>query len=179
MAKDLKGTKTYENLMAAFGGESMARNKYTYFASQAKKEGYVQISKIFEETADNEKEHAKLWYKAAEGIGTTAENLITAAEGEHYEWTEMYPGFADVADEEGFKDIATQMRLVADVEEKHEERYRKLAANLKEGKVFEREEEVTWQCINCGYITVAKKAPAVCPACKHPQAFFQIKPENY
>lgn len=179
MAKDLKGTKTYENLMAAFGGESMARNKYTYFASQAKKDGYVQISKIFEETADNEKEHAKLWYKAAEGIGTTAENLITAAEGEHYEWTEMYPGFADVADEEGFKDIATQMRLVADVEEKHEERYRKLAANLKEGKVFEREEEVTWQCINCGYITVAKKAPAVCPACKHPQAFFQIKPENY
>ncbi len=179
MAKDLKGTKTYENLMAAFGGESMARNKYTYFASQAKKDGYVQISKIFEETADNEKEHAKLWYKAAEGIGTTAENLITAAEGEHYEWTEMYPGFADVADEEGFKDIATQMRLVADVEQKHEERYRKLAANLKEGKVFEREEEVTWQCINCGYITVAKKAPAVCPACKHPQAFFQIKPENY
>lgn len=179
MAKDLKGTKTYENLMAAFGGESMARNKYTYFASQAKKDGYVQISKIFEETADNEKEHAKLWYKAAEGIGTTAENLITAAEGEHYEWTEMYPGFADVADEEGFKDIATQMRLVADVEEKHEERYRKLADNLKEGKVFEREEEVTWQCINCGYITVAKKAPAVCPACKHPQAFFQIKPENY
>ncbi len=179
MVKDLKGTKTYENLMAAFGGESMARNKYTYFASQAKKDGYVQISKIFEETADNEKEHAKLWYKAAEGIGTTAENLITAAEGEHYEWTEMYPGFADVADEEGFKDIATQMRLVADVEEKHEERYRKLAANLKEGKVFEREEEVTWQCINCGYITVAKKAPAVCPACKHPQAFFQIKPENY
>ena len=179
MAKDLKGTKTYENLMAAFGGESMARNKYTYFASQAKKDGYVQISKIFEETADNEKEHAKLWYKAAEGIGTTAENLITAAEGEHYEWTEMYPGFADVADEEGFKDIATQMRLVADVEEKHEERYRKLAANLKDGKVFEREEEVTWQCINCGYITVAKKAPAVCPACKHPQAFFQVKPENY
>ena len=179
MAKDLKGTKTYENLMAAFGGESMARNKYTYFASQAKKDGYVQISKIFEETADNEKEHAKLWYKAAEGIGTTAENLITAAEGEHYEWTEMNPGFADVADEEGFKDIATQMRLVADVEQKHEERYRKLAANLKEGKVFEREEEVTWQCINCGYITVAKKAPAVCPACKHPQAFFQIKPENY
>ena len=179
MAKDLKGTKTYENLMAAFGGESMARNKYTYFASQAKKDGYVQISKIFEETADNEKEHAKLWYKAAEGIGTTAENLITAAEGEHYEWTEMYPGFADVADEEGFKDIATQMRLVADVEEKHEERYRKLAANLKEGKVFEREEEVTWQCINCGYITVAKKAPAVCPACKHPQSFFQIKSENY
>ena len=179
MVKDLKGTKTYENLMAAFGGESMARNKYTYFASQAKKDGYVQISKIFEETADNEKEHAKLWYKAAEGIGTTAENLITAAEGEHYEWTEMYPGFADVADEEGFKDIATQMRLVADVEQKHEERYRKLAANLKEGKVFEREEEVTWQCINCGYITVAKKAPAVCPACKHPQAFFQIKPENY
>lgn len=179
MAKDLKGTKTYENLMAAFGGESMARNKYTYFASQAKKDGYVQISKIFEETADNEKEHAKLWYKAAEGIGTTAENLITAAEGEHYEWTEMYPGFANVADEEGFKDIATQMRLVADVEQKHEERYRKLAANLKEGKVFEREEEVTWQCINCGYITVAKKAPAVCPACKHPQAFFQIKPENY
>ena len=165
MAKDLKGTKTYENLMAAFGGESMARNKYTYFASQAKKDGYVQISKIFEETAENEKEHAKLWYKAAEG--------------EHYEWTEMYPGFADVADEEGFKDIATQMRLVADVEQKHEERYRKLAANLKEGKVFEREEEVAWQCINCGYITVAKKAPAVCPACKHPQSFFQIKSENY
>lgn len=179
MAKDLKGTKTYENLMGAFAGESMARNKYTYFASQAKKEGYVQISKIFEETADNEKEHAKLWYKAAEGIGTTAENLATAAEGEHYEWTEMYPGFAKVAEEEGFATIATQMRLVADVEEKHEQRYRKLASNLKEGKVFERETEVTWQCINCGYVLEAKVAPAVCPACQHPQAFFQIKPENY
>lgn len=179
MAKDLKGTKTYENLMGAFAGESMARNKYTYFASQAKKEGYVQISKIFEETADNEKEHAKLWYKAAEGIGTTAENLVTAAEGEHYEWTEMYPGFANVADEEGFATIATQMRLVADVEEKHEQRYRKLASNLKEGKVFERENEVTWQCINCGYVLEAKAAPAVCPACQHPQAFFQIKAENY
>ena len=159
--KNLKGTKTLENLMAAFAGESQARNKYTYFASKAKKEGYVQISKIFEETAGNEKEHAELWYKLAEGIGTTEENLLAAAAGEHGEWTEMYPQFADIADEEGFPEIAAQMRGVA------------------ASSVFEKEEEVVWQCSNCGHQVVAKKAPEICPVCKHPQAYFQVKPENY
>ena len=177
--KDLKGTKTLENLMAAFAGESQARNKYTYFASKARKEGFVQISKIFEETAGNEKEHAELWYKLAEGIGTTEENLLTAADGEHGEWTEMYPQFADVADEEGFPEIAAQMRGVAAIEKEHEERYRKLAENIKNGSVFEKDEEVVWQCSNCGHQVVAKKAPQICPVCKHPQAYFQVKPENY
>ncbi|MDD6155198.1 MAG: rubrerythrin family protein [Eubacteriales bacterium] len=177
--KDLKGTKTLENLMTAFAGESQARNKYTFFASQAKKEGYEQIAELFLETAGNEKEHAKLWYKLAEGIGTTAENLITAAEGENYEWTDMYKNMADTADEEGFPEIAIQMRGVAAIEKTHEERYRKLAENIKDGKVFEKDEDVLWQCRNCGFQVVAKKAPNVCPVCKHPQSFFQVKPENY
>lgn len=177
--KDLKGTKTFENLMTAFAGESQARNKYTYFASRAKKDGYVQIQKIFEETAGNEKEHAELWYKLAEGIGTTEENLITAAEGEHYEWTEMYKEMADTAEEEGFTAIAAQMRGVAAIEKEHEERYRKLAQNVKEGKVFKKDEDVLWQCANCGHQYVGKEALKVCPVCAHPQSYFQIKAENF
>jgi rubrerythrin len=177
--KDLKGTKTYDNLMAAFAGESQARNKYTYFASQAKKEGYEQIQAIFLETADNEKEHAKLWFKLAQGIGTTEENLLAAAAGENYEWTDMYKNMAETAKEEGFPEIAAQMEGVAQVEKQHEERYRKLAENVKNGKVFAKDEEVVWQCRNCGFQVVAKEAPKVCPVCKHPQSFFQVKPENY
>ena len=177
--KDLKGTKTLENLLAAFAGESQARNKYTYYASKAKKEGYVQISNIFLETAANEKEHAELWFKLAHGIGTTEENLLDAAAGENYEWTDMYKEMAATAREEGFPEIAAQMEGVAAVEKEHEERYRKLAANIKEGKVFEREEKVLWQCSNCGHQVVAEKAPQLCPVCKHPQAYFQIKSENY
>jgi rubrerythrin len=177
--KDLKGTKTLENLMAAFAGESQARNKYTYFASKAKKEGYVQISKIFEETAGNEKEHAELWYKLAVGIGTTEENLLAAAEGEHGEWTEMYPQFADVADEEGFPEIAAQMRGVAAIEKEHEQRYLKLLQNVEDGIVFSRDGEMVWQCKNCGHIVVGKKAPEVCPVCVHPKAYFEIKANNY
>jgi hypothetical protein len=177
--KDLKGTKTLENLLAAFAGESQARNKYTYYASKAKKEGYVQISNIFLETAANEKEHAELWFKLAHGIGTTEENLLDAAAGENYEWTDMYKEMAATAREEGFPEIAAQMEGVAAVEKDHEERYRKLAANIKEGKVFAREEKVLWQCSNCGHQVVAEKAPQLCPVCKHPQAYFQIKSENY
>lgn len=177
--KDLKGTKTLENLLAAFAGESQARNKYTYYASKAKKEGYVQISNIFLETAANEKEHAELWFKLAHGIGTTEENLLDAAEGENYEWTDMYKEMAVTAREEGFPEIAAQMEGVAAIEKEHEERYRKLAANIKEGKVFAREEKVLWQCSNCGHQVVAEKAPQLCPVCKHPQAYFQIKSENY
>lgn len=177
--KDLKGTKTLENLLAAFAGESQARNKYTYYASKAKKEGYVQISNIFLETAANEKEHAELWFKLAHGIGTTEENLLDAAEGENYEWTDMYKEMATTAREEGFPEIAAQMEGVAAIEKEHEERYRKLAANIKEGKVFAREEKVLWQCSNCGHQVVAEKAPQLCPVCKHPQAYFQIKSENY
>ncbi|MEF9922186.1 MAG: rubrerythrin family protein [Anaerovoracaceae bacterium] len=177
--KDLKGTKTYENLLIAFAGESQARNKYTYFASKAKKEGYVQIQKIFEETAGNEKEHAELWFKHAVGIGTTEENLLAAADGEHYEWTDMYAEMAKVAREEGFIEIAVQMEGVAKIEKEHEERYRKLAQNIKDGKVFEKEAEVLWQCSNCGHQIIAKKAPELCPVCKHPQAYFQVKSENY
>ena len=177
--KDLKGTKTLENLLTAFAGESQARNKYTYYASKAKKEGYVQISNIFLETAANEKEHAELWFKLARGIGTTEENLLDAAEGENYEWTDMYKEMAATAREEGFPEIAAQMEGVAAIEKEHEERYRKLAANIKEGKVFEREEKVLWQCSNCGHQVVAEKAPQLCPVCKHPQAYFQIKSENY
>ena len=177
--KDLKGTKTLENLLAAFAGESQARNKYTYYASKAKKEGYVQISNIFLETAGNEKEHAELWFKLAHGIGTTEENLLDAAEGENYEWTDMYKEMAATAREEGFPEIAAQMEGVAAIEKEHEERYRKLAANIKEGKVFAREEKVLWQCSNCGHQVVAEKAPQLCPVCKHPQAYFQIKSENY
>lgn len=177
--KDLKGTKTLENLLAAFAGESQARNKYTYYASKAKKEGYVQISNIFLETAANEKEHAELWFKLAHGIGTTEENLLDAAAGENYEWTDMYKKMAATAREEGFPEIAAQMEGVAAVEKEHEERYRKLAANIRDGKVFEREEKVLWQCSNCGHQVVAEKAPQLCPVCKHPQAYFQIKSENY
>ena len=177
--KDLKGTKTLENLLAAFAGESQARNKYTYYASKAKKEGYVQISNIFLETAANEKEHAELWFKLAHGIGTTEENLLDAAAGENYEWTDMYKEMAATAREEGFPEIAAQMEGVAAVEKEHEERYRKLAANIKEGKIFAREEKVLWQCSNCGHQVVAEKAPQLCPVCKHPQAYFQIKSENY
>ena len=177
--KDLKGTKTLENLLAAFAGESQARNKYTYYASKAKKEGYVQISNIFLETAANEKEHAELWFKLAHGIGTTEENLLDAAAGENYEWTDMYKEMAATAREEGFPEIAAQMEGVAAIEKEHEERYRKLAANIKEGKVFAREEKVLWQCSNCGHQVYAEKAPQFCPVCKHPQAYFQIKSENY
>ncbi len=177
--KDLKGTKTLENLLAAFAGESQARNKYTYYASKAKKEGYVQISNIFLETAANEKEHAELWFKLAHGIGTTEENLLDAAAGENYEWTDMYKEMAATAREEGFPEIAAQMEGVAAIEKEHEERYRKLAANIRDGKVFEREEKVLWQCSNCGHQLVAEKAPQLCPVCKHPQAYFQIKSENY
>ena len=177
--KELKGTKTYEKLMNAFAGESQARNKYSYYASKAKKDGYVQIAALFEETANNEKEHAKLWFKLAHGIGTTEENLLDAAAGENYEWTEMYKEMAETAREEGFPEIAAQFEGVAAIEKEHEERYRKLAENIKEGKVFARDEEVVWQCANCGHIYVGKEAPEVCPVCKHPQAYFQIKAENY
>lgn len=177
--KDLKGTKTYENLMTAFAGESQARNKYTYYASKAKKEGYVQIQHIFEETAGNEKEHAELWFKLAHGIGTTEENLLDAAAGEHYEWTDMYAEMAKTAREEGFPAIAAQMEGVAAVEKEHEERYRKLADNIKSGKVFQRDEDVVWQCSNCGHQYKGKKASAVCPVCAHPRAYFEIKKTNY
>lgn len=177
--KSLKGTKTEANLLAAFAGESQARNKYTFYASKAKKEGFVQISKIFEETAANEKEHAELWFKLVHGIGTTEENLLDAAAGENYEWTEMYAEFAKVAREEGFPEIAAQMEGVAAIEKEHEERYKKLEENIKNGQVFERDEEVLWQCSNCGHQYRGKKAYNECPVCAHPQAYFQIKAENY
>ncbi|MDD2483762.1 MAG: ferritin family protein [Eubacteriales bacterium] len=177
--KDLKGTKTLENLMQAFAGESMARNKYTYYASKAKKEGYEQISSIFLETAGNEKEHAELWFKHAEGIGTTEENLLAAAAGEHHEWTSMYAEMAKTAREEGFTEIAAQMEAVAKIEKEHEERYLTLAQNVKDGKVFEKETDVLWQCSNCGHSYWGKKALDVCPVCKHSKAYFVVKPENY
>lgn len=179
--KELKGTKTEANLWTAFAGESEARNKYTYFASKAKKDGYVQIANIFEETANNEKEHAKLWYKLLSGgaIKSTAENLEIAANGEHYEWTDMYANFAKDARAEGFLEIAAAFESVAAVEKEHEERYRKLLANVQGDLVFSKEGDVIWQCTNCGHICVGKKAPEVCPVCKHPQAYFQLKAENY
>ncbi len=177
--KDLKGTKTLENLLVAFAGESQARNKYTYYASKAKKEGYEQIANIFLETAGNEKEHAELWFKLAHGIGTTEENLLDAAEGENYEWTTMYKEMAQVAREEGFMDIAFQMEGVAAIEKEHEERYRALAENVRNGKVFEKDEEVLWQCANCGHQYRGKKALEICPVCKHAKAYFQVKAENY
>ena len=177
--KGLKGTKTEQNLHAAFAGESQARNTYPYFASVAKKEGYNQIAAIFEETAANEKEHAKMWFKLLSGIGDTTANLKAAAEGENYEWTDMYPEFARVAREEGFDAIATMFERVAEVEKEHEERYKKLLANVEGGKVFIREDVVMWQCTNCGAIVIGKEAPELCPVCAHPKAFFQIKPENY
>lgn len=177
---DLKGSKTEANLMTAFAGESQARNKYTYFASKAKKDGYVQIASIFEETANNEKEHAKMWYKLLnDGIGSTAENLKAAAEGENYEWTDMYANFAKEAKEEGFDDIAKLFEEVAAIEKEHEERYRKLLANIEGDMVFSKDGDVVWQCANCGHICVGKKAPEVCPVCSHPQSYFQVKAENY
>ena len=177
---DLKGTKTEANLMAAFAGESQARNKYTYFASKAKKDGYVQIAKIFEETAENEKEHAKIWYKLLnDGIGSTAENLKAAAEGENFEWTDMYVQFAKEAREEGFSEIADLFEGVAAIEKEHEERYRKLLSNIEGDLVFSKDGDVVWQCANCGHICVGKKAPEVCPVCNHPQSYFQVKAENY
>ena len=178
--KELKGTKTEANLQAAFAGESQARNKYTYYASKAKKEGYNQISAIFAETANNEKEHAKIWFKLLhDGMPDTAANLADAAAGEGYEWTEMYPTFAKEADEEGFTEIARLFRAVADIEKEHEERYKKLAANLAENKVFAREEQQVWICTNCGHIHVGTHAPEKCPVCDHPQGYFVIRCENY
>lgn len=176
---ELKGSKTEQNLWTAFAGESQARNKYTYFASKAKKDGFVQISKIFEETAANEKEHAEIWFKLLGGIGSTAENLAAAAEGENYEWTDMYAGFAKVAKEEGFDKIAFLFEAVGAIEKSHEERYRKLLANVKENAVFIKGEKVMWQCANCGHIVIGTNAPEVCPVCDHPKAYFQVKAENY
>ncbi|MBO5882619.1 MAG: rubrerythrin family protein [Alistipes sp.] len=177
--KDLKGTKTEKNLWEAFAGESQARNKYTYFASKAKKDGYVQIAKIFEETAANEKEHAEIWFKLLNGIGSTAENLKSAAEGENYEWTDMYDQMAKDAREEGLDHIAFLFEEVGKIEKEHEERYRKLLANVEGGLVFSRDGDMIWQCSNCGHIHVGKQAPEVCPVCVHPKAYFQIKAENY
>ena len=178
---ELKGSKTEQNLMTAFAGESQARNKYTYFASKAKKEGYEQIAALFQETADNEKEHAKMWFKLLNGgdIGTTEENLKAAADGENYEWTDMYDGFAKTAKEEGFTHIAYLFEEVAKIEKEHEARYLKLLENVKEGKVFEAGEVKVWKCRNCGHIVVGTKAPEVCPVCAHPKAYFEIKAENY
>jgi rubrerythrin len=178
---EFKGSRTEKNLEAAFSGESKARNKYTYYASKAKKEGYEQIAAIFEETANNEKEHAKLWFKLLHdgSIPDTMANLIDAAAGEHYEWTEMYKEFADTAEQEGFTSIAATMRMIGSVEKSHEERYRKLLDNLKKDVVFKCDEDTVWVCRNCGYIYVGREAPKVCPACKHPQAFFERRAENY
>lgn len=178
---DLKGTKTEANLRAAFAGESQARNKYTYYASKAKKDGYVQIANIFEETAANEKEHAKIWFKLLHdgAVPDTITNLKDAADGENYEWTDMYAGFAEDARAEGFDEIAQLFEEVGKIEKEHEERYRKLLANIENGLVFSRDGDCIWQCSNCGHIVVGKKAPEVCPVCNHPQAYFQLKAENY
>ena len=173
------GTRTEKNLEAAFAGESQARNKYTYFASKAKKEGYEQIAALFLKTADNEKEHAKMWFKELNGIGDTAQNLLHAAEGENYEWTDMYDGFAKVAEEEGFTELAEKFRLVAAIEKQHEERYRALLNNVEMKKVFEKSEVKVWECRNCGHIVVGTKAPEICPNCAHPQSYFEIHAENY
>ncbi len=179
MSNKYAGTQTEKNLMAAFSGESEARNKYTYFASKAKKEGFEQIAALFLKTADNEKEHAKLWFKELDGIGSTAENLLSAANGENYEWTDMYEGFAKTADEEGFHDLAARFRLVAAVEKQHEERYRKLLQNVEMAEVFAKSEVKVWECRNCGHIVVGTNAPEICPTCNHPQAYFEIHAENY
>ena len=176
---ELKGTKTEKNLMTAFAGESQARNKYTYFASVAKKEGYEQIAAIFQQTADNEKEHAKMWFKALGELGDTAQNLLSAAEGENYEWTDMYATFADEAEEEGFTALATKFRMVAAIEKSHEERYRALLNNVEMQKVFEKSEETMWECRNCGHLVMGKKAPEVCPVCAHPKSYFEVRKENY
>ena len=176
---ELKGSRTEQNLQTAFAGESQARNKYTYFASVAKKEGYEQIAELFLKTANNEMEHAKMWFKHLGGIGTTADNLKAAAEGENYEWTDMYDEFARVAEEEGFKQIAYQFRAVAAIEKSHEERYRALLNNVEMQAVFAKADETMWECRNCGHLVMGKKAPAVCPVCAHPQAYFEVRKENY
>lgn len=177
---NLKGTKTEANLMTAFSGESQARNKYTYYASKAKKDGYVQIAALFEETANNEKEHAKIWFKLLhDGMPSTVENLKDAAEGENYEWTDMYAGFAKTAREEGFEEIAKLFEGVAAIEKEHEERYRKLLENIEGDLVFSKDGDVIWECRNCGHIVVGKRAPDVCPVCAHPQSYFQVKANNY
>ena len=174
-----EGTRTEKNLEAAFAGESQARNKYTYFASVAKKEGYEQISSLFLKTAENEKEHAKMWFKELNGIGDTAENLCADAAGENYEWTDMYDGFAKTAEEEGFHDLAAKFRLVAAIEKSHEERYRALLKNVKTAEVFAKSEVKVWECRNCGHIVVGKQAPEVCPTCAHPKSYFEVRAENY
>ena len=178
---ELKESKTYENLMTAFAGESQARNKYTYYSSKAKKDGYEQIAAIFEETANNEKEHAKMWFKELHDgeVPSTLENLNDAADGENYEWTDMYDNFAKVAREEGFTRIALLFEGVAKIEKEHEERYRKLIANIEDGLVFSKDGDTIWKCRNCGHIVIGKKAPAVCPVCSHPQSYFEVKAENY
>ncbi len=176
---NLRGSKTEKNLLAAFAGESQARNKYTYFASVAKKEGYEQISAIFAKTADNEKEHAKMWFKLLGELGNTAENLAAAAAGENYEWTDMYATFAREAEEEGFTDIAAKFRAVAAIEKAHEERYRALLHNVEMQAVFAKSEETMWECRNCGHLVMGKKAPEICPVCVHPQSFFEVRAENY
>ena len=173
------GTQTEKNLEAAFAGESQARNKYTYFASKAKKDGFEQIAELFLKTADNEKEHAKMWFKELNGIVSTAENLEAAADGENYEWTDMYENFAVTADEEGFHELAEKFRMVAMIEKKHEERYRSLLANVKAMEVFQKSGIVIWECRNCGHIVVGEKAPEVCPVCAHPQSYFEVRAENY
>jgi rubrerythrin len=176
---ELKGSKSEQNLMTAFSGESQARNKYTFYASQAKKEGYEQIAAIFLETSENEKEHAKIWLKYLDGIKDTAQNLKSAAGGEHYEWTEMYKGFAQVAIEEGFTELSALFSLVANIEKTHEERYQKLIASLSDGKIFLNDGTVIWKCRNCGHIHVGTAAPEICPVCKHPKAYFEVRAENY
>ena len=179
MANKYAGTKTEANLRAAFSGESEARNKYTYFASKAKQEGYEQIAALFLKTADNEKEHAKIWFKELEGIGSTEDNLAAAAAGENYEWTDMYEGFAKTAEEEGFPELAQKFRLVAAIEREHEERYRALLNNIETAQVFEKSEVKVWECRNCGHIVVGTKAPDVCPTCAHPQSYFEVREQNY
>lgn len=179
MATKYSGTQTEKNLEAAFAGESQARNKYTYFASKAKKEGFEQIAALFLETADNEKEHAKLWFKELNGIGDTAENLAAAAEGENYEWTDMYAGFAKTAEEEGFPELAEKFRGVAAIEKRHEERYRALLHNVETAEVFKRSEVKVWECRNCGHIVVGAEAPEICPVCAHPQAYFELHKDNF
>ena len=179
MANKYAGTQTEKNLEAAFAGESMARNKYTYFASKAKKEGFEQIAALFLKTADNEKEHAKMWFKELEGIGDTLQNLEAAAEGENYEWTDMYEGFAKTAEEEGFPELAAKFRMVGEIERHHEQRYRKLIKNINTDTVFQKTEIKIWECRNCGHIVVGLKAPEVCPVCAHPQAYFELNQNNY
>ena len=179
MTTKYSGTQTEKNLEAAFAGESQARNKYTYFASKAKKEGFEQIAELFQKTADNEKEHAKMWFKELNGIGDTAQNLAAAAEGENYEWTDMYEGFAKTAEEEGFADLAMKFRLVAAIEKRHEERYRALLHNVEMKEVFAKSEVKVWECRNCGHIVVGEKAPEVCPVCAHHQAYFEIHIDNF